>query len=82
MRAASADHIVQVTPAIDTNLERALEYIDRDEFVEVTPTKVRIRKQYTQRTRPQETRRRGLAEHHYEEQQNEQVPDSRVRDLF
>ncbi|MEK7458905.1 MAG: translational GTPase TypA [Patescibacteria group bacterium] len=46
MRAASADHIVQVTPAIDMNLERALEYIDRDEFVEVTPTKVRIRKQY------------------------------------
>jgi GTP-binding protein len=46
MRAASADHIVQVTPPIDMNLERSLEYIDRDEYVEVTPKNVRIRKQH------------------------------------
>lgn len=46
MRAASADHIVQVTPPIDMNLERALEYIDSDEYVEVTPQNVRIRKQH------------------------------------
>ena len=46
MRAASADHIVQVTPPIDMNLERALEYIDRDEYVEVTPQNVRIRKKW------------------------------------
>ncbi len=46
MRASSADHIVVITPAIDMNLERALEYIDSDEYVEVTPTNVRIRKKY------------------------------------
>ncbi len=46
MRAASADHIVVITPPIDMNLERALEYIDTDEYVEVTPANVRIRKQY------------------------------------
>jgi GTP-binding protein len=46
MRAASADHIVVITPPIDMNLERALEYIDTDEYVEVTPSNVRIRKQY------------------------------------
>jgi GTP-binding protein len=46
MRASSADHIVQVTPPIDMNLERALEYIDRDEYVEVTPQNVRIRKKF------------------------------------
>lgn len=46
MRASSADHIVQVTPPIDMNLERALEYIDRDEYVEVTPINVRIRKKW------------------------------------
>ncbi len=46
MRAASADHIVVITPPIDMNLERALEYIDVDEYVEVTPANVRIRKQY------------------------------------
>ncbi len=46
MRASSADHIVVITPAIDMNLERALEYIDSDEYVEVTPQNVRIRKKY------------------------------------
>jgi GTP-binding protein len=46
MRASSADHIVIITPAIDMNLERALEYIDSDEYVEVTPQSVRIRKKY------------------------------------
>ena len=46
MRASSADHIVVITPPIDMNLERALEYIDSDEYVEVTPQSVRIRKKY------------------------------------
>lgn len=46
MRASSADHIVVITPAIDMNLERALEYIDNDEYVEVTPQSVRIRKKH------------------------------------
>jgi GTP-binding protein len=46
MRASSADHIVIITPAIDMNLERALEYIDDDEYVEVTPQSVRIRKKH------------------------------------
>jgi len=46
MRASSADHIVIITPAIDMNLERALEYIDTDEYVEVTPQSVRMRKKY------------------------------------
>ncbi len=46
MRASSADHIVVIVPPIDMNLERSLEYIDRDEYVEVTPKNVRIRKQH------------------------------------
>ncbi len=46
MRASSADHIVIITPPIDMNLERSLEYIDIDELCEVTPLNVRIRKQY------------------------------------
>lgn len=46
MRASSADHIVVITPAIDMNLERALEYIDDDEYVEVTPQSIRIRKKH------------------------------------
>ena len=50
MRASSADHIVVITPAIDMNLERALEYIDIDEYVEVTPQNIRIRKKHLKET--------------------------------
>lgn len=58
MRASSADHIVQVTPPIDMNLERALEYIDSDEYVEVTPKNVRIRKKWLKEF---ERKRAGVA---------------------
>lgn len=46
MRSAGADMAVKLTPAMDMNLERALEYIDSDELVEVTPKTVRIRKKW------------------------------------
>lgn len=46
MRSSGADMSIKLTPALDMNLERALEYIDRDELVEVTPQTVRIRKKY------------------------------------
>ncbi len=44
MRSSGADDAVNLTPPIDMNLERALEYIEDDEYVEVTPENVRIRK--------------------------------------
>ena len=46
MRASNADISIKLTPPIEMNLERALEYVDNDEFVEVTPKSVRIRKKY------------------------------------
>lgn len=46
MRSSGADMAVKLTPALDMTLERALEYIDHDELVEVTPKTVRIRKKY------------------------------------
>lgn len=46
MRSSGADDAVNLTPPIDMNLERALEYIDDDEYVEVTPQSIRIRKKY------------------------------------
>lgn len=46
MRASSADDALVLTPPIDMTLERALEYIDEDEYVEITPKTIRIRKQY------------------------------------
>ncbi|MEK7665958.1 MAG: translational GTPase TypA [Patescibacteria group bacterium] len=50
MRASSADFAIQLTPPLDMNLERALEYIDADEYVEVTPESIRIRKKYLKET--------------------------------
>jgi GTP-binding protein len=44
MRAAGTDENIVLTPPIQTTLEYALEFIDDDELVEVTPGSVRIRK--------------------------------------
>jgi GTP-binding protein len=44
IRAASKDENVILTPVTPMNLERAIEFIRDDELVEVTPTKIRIRK--------------------------------------
>ena len=44
MRSSGADDKVKIAPAIRFSLEEALEYIQSDEYVEVTPTKIRLRK--------------------------------------
>jgi GTP-binding protein len=44
MRAASADKGIQLAPPITFTLEEALEYIEDDELVEVTPKSIRLRK--------------------------------------
>lgn len=46
MRSSGADDAINLTPPLDMNLERALEYIEADEYVEVTPESVRIRKKF------------------------------------
>ena len=43
-RSSSADKAIQLTPPITFTLEEALEYIEDDELVEVTPQSVRLRK--------------------------------------
>ena len=43
-RSSSADKTIQLTPPITFTLEEALEYIEDDELVEVTPQSVRLRK--------------------------------------
>ena len=43
-RSSSADKAIQLTPPITFPLEEALEYIEDDELVEVTPQSVRLRK--------------------------------------
>lgn len=44
MRSSGADDKVKIAPAIKFSLEEALEYIQKDEYVEVTPNSIRVRK--------------------------------------
>jgi GTP-binding protein len=44
MRQSSADAAIILTPPIRMSLEQAIEYVGEDEFVEITPKSLRIRK--------------------------------------
>ena len=44
MRSAGADQKTKLTPPVRFSLEEALEYIQKDEYVEVTPENIRLRK--------------------------------------
>ena len=44
MRASGSDDKVNIAPPIKFSLEEALEYIKEDEYVEVTPKSMRMRK--------------------------------------
>ena len=46
VRSAGADDKTKIVPAIKFSLEEALEYIQKDEYVEVTPSHLRLRKIY------------------------------------
>lgn len=46
MRASGSDKSIKLTPPIKFSLEEALEYVNEDEFVEITPLSIRMRKQY------------------------------------
>ncbi len=46
VRSSGADEAIKLVPPRKMNLELALEWIENDELVEVTPTNIRIRKKY------------------------------------
>jgi GTP-binding protein TypA/BipA len=46
IRAAGSDENIILTPPIRHSLEQAMEFIDTDELVEITPNHIRLRKQY------------------------------------
>lgn len=46
IRAAGSDENILLTPALSFSLEQALEFIDDDELVEVTPASIRLRKKF------------------------------------
>ncbi len=46
MRASGSDDNARIAPAIKFSLEECMEYIQRDEYIEVTPQSIRLRKIY------------------------------------
>ncbi len=46
MRASGSDGTVKLTPALKLDLERAMEIMRPDEFVEITPDAIRLRKEH------------------------------------
>ncbi len=46
MRASGKDDAIQLSPAIKFSLEQALEFIEDDELVEITPKEIRLRKKH------------------------------------
>jgi len=57
MRSSSADEALRLVPHKNLNLEQAIEFITDDEFVEVTPKSLRLRKKVLQSNK----RKRGPA---------------------
>lgn len=50
VRASGSDDAIKLVPPRKHSLERALEWIEEDELVEVTPISIRIRKRYLDQT--------------------------------
>ena len=50
MRASGTDENIVLTPPIKMSLEQAIDFINEDELVELTPSNIRIRKKYLSET--------------------------------
>ena len=59
MRASGSDEAVTLVPAWTLSIERGLEVMQDDEFLEVTPQSVRLRKQYLNDTERAKARRKA-----------------------
>jgi GTP-binding protein len=57
MRAASADKSIILAPPVTFTLEEALEYIEDDELVEITPRSIRLRKRMLTENERKKSRR-------------------------
>ena len=54
VRSSTSDIAIKLTPPLEMSLEQAIDFVNRDELVEVTPENVRLRKRlltYSQRLR-------------------------------
>ena len=50
MRSSGADEAIKLTPPWDINIERGLEVMNADEYLEITPLSIRLRKQFLSET--------------------------------
>jgi GTP-binding protein len=50
MRAAGSDDAIQLTPASEIGIERGMEIMGEDEYLEITPMSVRLRKRFLAQT--------------------------------
>jgi GTP-binding protein len=49
MRSKAADEAIMLTPAYKLSIERAMETMAEDDFIEITPNSTRLRKKLTER---------------------------------
>ena len=63
MRASSADEAIRLVPFRSLNLEQAIEFIADDEFVEITPKSLRLRKKILQSNGRKKRAKDVLEEH-------------------
>jgi GTP-binding protein len=61
MRAAGSDENVKLAPPEDLSLERAIEFIEDDELVEVTPKTIRLRKRILNESERLKARRKDAS---------------------
>jgi GTP-binding protein len=60
MRASGSDDAIQLTPPFALSIERGIEIMSDDEYLEITPSDVRLRKQYlTENERVKAKRKQG-----------------------
>lgn len=59
MRSSGADEAIRLTPPLELSLERGMSVMSEDEYLEVTPKSIRLRKQYlTENERVQAKRKK------------------------
>lgn len=59
MRASGSDEAIMLTPPFALSIERGLEIMAEDEYLEITPESARLRKQYLNETERSKMRRAG-----------------------
>ena len=59
VRASGSDEAIRLTPPREMSLEQALEFIDTDELVEVTPQSIRLRKRVLDENERKKVKKQG-----------------------